>query len=38
MPNIVRSPRQLGYMIQRAHKERGLTQTELAHISRLRQE
>lgn len=38
MPHIARSPRQLGNIIQRARKQRGLTQTELAQLSGLRQE
>ncbi|MCW1985112.1 UNVERIFIED_ORG: HTH-type transcriptional regulator/antitoxin HipB [Sphingomonas sp. R1F5B] len=38
MPQIVRSPRQLGNIIQRARKQRGLTQTDLAGLSGLRQE
>ncbi len=38
MPNIARSPRQLGNIIQRSRKQRGLTQTELAQLSGLRQE
>jgi len=38
MPQIVRSPRQLGTIIQRARKQRGLTQIDLAGLSGLRQE
>ena len=38
MPQIARSPRQLGNLSQRARKERGLTQTELANLAGLRQE
>jgi HTH-type transcriptional regulator/antitoxin HipB len=38
MPQIARSPKQLGNIIQRARKQRGLTQIELAQISGLRQE
>ncbi len=38
MPHIARAPRQLGNIIQRARKQRGLTQTELAQLSGLRQE
>lgn len=38
MPQIARSPKQLGNIIQRVRKQRGLTQIELAQISGLRQE
>ncbi len=38
MSHIARSPRQLGNIIQRARKLRGLTQTDLANLSGLRQE
>jgi HTH-type transcriptional regulator/antitoxin HipB len=38
MSHIARSPRQLGNIIQRARKQRGMTQTELAALSGLRQE
>ena len=38
MSQIARSPRQLGNLIQRARKQRGLTQTELANLAGLRQE
>lgn len=38
MSQIVRSPRQLGNLIQRTRKRRGLTQTELAQLAGLRQE
>lgn len=38
MSHIARSPRQLGNIIQRARKQRGLTQTDLANLVGLRQE
>jgi len=38
MSHIARSPRQLGNIIQRTRKQRGLTQTDLANLSGLRQE
>ena len=38
MSHIARSPRQLGNIIQRARKQRGLTQTGLANLAGLRQE
>lgn len=38
MSQIARSPRQLGAIIQRARKRRGLTQTDLAELAGLRQE
>lgn len=38
MPHIARSPRQLGNIIQRTRKQRGLTQTDLANLAGLRQE
>ena len=38
MPQIARSPHQLGNIIQRTRKQRGLTQTDLANLSGLRQE
>lgn len=38
MSQIARSPRQIGNLIQRARKQRGLTQTELANLAGLRQE
>ena len=38
MSQIARSPRQLGNLIQRARRQRGLTQTELANLAGLRQE
>lgn len=38
MPDIARSPKQLGNIIQRTRKQRGLTQTELANLAGLRQE
>jgi HTH-type transcriptional regulator/antitoxin HipB len=38
MSQIARSPRQLGNLIQRTRKQRGLTQTELANLAGLRQE
>jgi HTH-type transcriptional regulator/antitoxin HipB len=38
MSHIARSPRQLGNIIQRARKQRGMTQTGLAALSGLRQE
>ena len=38
MSQIARSPRQLGNIIQRTRKQRGLTQTQLASMAGLRQE
>ena len=38
MSHIARSPRQLGNLIQRTRKQRGLTQTDLANLAGLRQE
>jgi HTH-type transcriptional regulator / antitoxin HipB len=38
MPRIVRSPQQLGNLIQRRRKLKGLTQTELANLAGIRQE
>lgn len=38
MAQIARSPRQMGNIIQRARKQRGLTQTHLANLAGLRQE
>jgi len=38
MPHIARSPRQLGNLIQRTRKQRGLTQTDVANLAGLRQE
>jgi HTH-type transcriptional regulator / antitoxin HipB len=38
MSQFARSPRQLGNIIQRVRKQRGLTQTELANLAGLRQE
>jgi len=38
MSHIARSARQLGNLIQRTRKQRGLTQTELAHLAGMRQE
>jgi HTH-type transcriptional regulator / antitoxin HipB len=38
MPHIARSPTQLGNLIQRKRKQRGLTQTELANLAGMRQE
>lgn len=38
MSHIARSPRQLGNIIQRTRKQRGLTQTDLANLAGLRQE
>lgn len=38
MSHIARSPKQLGNIIQRARKQRSMTQTELAALSGLRQE
>lgn len=38
MSQIARSARQLGNLIQRTRKQRGLTQTELAHLAGMRQE
>jgi HTH-type transcriptional regulator/antitoxin HipB len=38
MAHIARSSRQLGAVIQRARKQKGLSQTELAGLAGLRQE
>lgn len=38
MPQIARSSRQFGNLIQRTRKQRGLTKTELANLAGLRQE
>ena len=38
MAQIARTPAQMGSLIQRARRRKGLTQTELAHLSGLRQE
>lgn len=38
MTALARSPRQLGALIQRYRKARGLSQTELADLAGLRQE
>lgn len=38
MSNIARSPKQLGAAIQRARKQKGMSQTELARLAGLRQE
>jgi HTH-type transcriptional regulator / antitoxin HipB len=38
MSQIARSPKQMGNLIQRVRKQRGLTQTDLANLSGLRQE
>lgn len=38
MSQIARSPRQLGNIIQRTRKQKGLTQTDLANLAGLRQE
>lgn len=38
MPPIARSPKQLGNIIQRARKRRGMSQTQLAQLAGLRQE
>ena len=38
MAQIARSPTQMGNLIQRARRRKALTQTELAHLSGLRQE
>ena len=38
MAEVARSPKQMGNMIQRARRRKGLTQTELANLSGLRQE
>lgn len=38
MSHIARSPLQLGTIIQRTRKQRGLTQTALANLAGLRQE
>lgn len=35
MSHIARSPRQLGNIIQRTRKQRGLTQTDLANLAGL---
>ena len=38
MSHIARSPKQMGNLIQRVRKQHGLTQTELANMTGLRQE
>jgi len=38
MSQTARSPKQMGNLIQRARKQRGLTQTDLANLAGLRQE
>ncbi|MCJ8158730.1 helix-turn-helix domain-containing protein [Sphingomonas sp. LaA6.9] len=38
MHHIARSPKQLGSVIQRVRKQRGMSQTDLAHLAGLRQE
>lgn len=38
MSHIARSPRQLGNIIQRMRKQKGLTQTDLANLAGTRQE
>jgi HTH-type transcriptional regulator/antitoxin HipB len=38
MSLIARSPKQLGNIIQRTRRQRGLTQTDLANLAGLRQE
>src|SRR3546814_8390243 len=38
MTQVARSPKQLGNLIQRARRQKGLTQTELAGLSGLRKE
>jgi HTH-type transcriptional regulator/antitoxin HipB len=38
MAHIARSPKQLGAVIQRVRKQKGLSQTELAQLAGLRQE
>ena len=38
MSHIARPPKQLGTIIQRTRKQRGLTQTGLANLAGLRQE
>lgn len=38
MSHIARSPAQLGNLVQRQRKQRGLTQTELANLAGMRQE
>jgi HTH-type transcriptional regulator/antitoxin HipB len=38
MSHIARSPKQLGSIIQRTRKQRGLTQTQLGNLAGLRQE
>lgn len=38
MAHIARSSKQMGNLIQRARRQKGLTQTELANLSGLRQE
>ncbi|MGA2954003.1 MAG: helix-turn-helix domain-containing protein [Caulobacteraceae bacterium] len=37
-PSIARSPKQVGHLIQRFRRERGLNQTQLAQLAGLRQE
>jgi len=38
MAPIARSPKELGNIIQRARKQRGMSQTQLANLAGLRQE
>lgn len=38
MAHIARSPKQLGNLIQRTRKQQGLTQSQLAQLTGLRQE
>ena len=38
MAPIARSPTQLGHVIQRARKQQGMSQTQLANLAGLRQE
>jgi HTH-type transcriptional regulator/antitoxin HipB len=38
MPLVARSPKQLGTILQRTRKQRGLSQTEVANLVGLRQE
>lgn len=38
MPNLARSPRHIGNLIQRARKRRGWNQTQLGDVAGLRQE